>query len=184
MYAIHLGTPDDDNKVWLKLIEGDSDFSESKYTKLALDPNSVPKYNVMKGKEILDATGTSGGGKVIHQRIIDAIYDHGLTGLESHAVSIKMPKDNIILSDFNLVRSTQVCSAIDKSTARKVQSPINPRVMKKIGFSLDMTTVSTDFVRPDRTTMLLCNQKAKEVIESISPSISGIRFTPIEDYPL
>jgi hypothetical protein len=181
MFCISLGDPDDNSKVWLELKDEKLDFNERKYKKCEVDFIESAVYKVMKGSQFLDCTSTTGAAYIVHRRVVDALCSNGVSGFDSNPIEIFIKNKSLCNKDYCIMRSIEVCSRIDKSVSRKVPCSTHPNVIDEIGFGLDMNTVNTDFVRPDKSTMLLCNQKVKGIIEGINPPVTGINFTHISE---
>ncbi len=184
MYAISLGKTDDDKGIWLEYDNKNDEFDEHEFITIGQKYPENILFKVYSGYKFTDTTSSTGLSNIIRSRVFDILIDKGLTGLERHPIEIYNKKDGSYNKEYDLVRSTEVCSPIDRSVARTLPHPDNNAVQIRLGFGIDMNTVKTDFVRPDKTTMLLCNEKVKDILEAITPPVTGIKFLHISDYPV
>jgi len=70
---------------------------------------------------------------------------------------------------------------IDKSNSPTVMEGVNKDVEYKKGFEVDLLGTNGDLVRPKGSSYLLCSERAKNLIESMTPAVTGISFTKISE---
>lgn len=180
LYALYTGDPDDTSKIWLALDKDKSKLNERHFKKGEPVIGKEVVFTIYQGSIWMDGTGSTGASKIINDRVLTALIDSGITGLESYPVTTLDGKSK--RQDYHLIRAAAECDPIDKSQAKIKPSPINPGVMIKVGFGIDTSCITTDIIRPQGTTMLLCNEKVKDVIEALEPEVTGVRFQPIEEF--
>ncbi len=179
MFVIDAGDSSNKNDCWLTL-KGECDsFSEKEYI---LGTSNYPGnvvYEIMHGEKINDVMGTSGLSYIFSDRVISALINHNCTGFEYHPIIIE--SKNGLIKNYFVVRTLDVCSAIDKTVAKLVPSNLNPEYMTKIGFGIDESSIKSDITMPLGTSYMLCNSKVKDMISNLSPKCEGIKFVPITE---
>lgn len=182
IYAIFTGDPDNTSTTWLEINHDASSLNEKHFNEGKDITNGEFTFNVFQGTQWTNGIGTTGNSDIVNQQILELLQSKDITGLDS--LPIKIIDGDGIRNDYYIIRASSECGPIDKSQTKRVPSKINPSFMKRMGFGLDTTTIKSDIFRPSGTTMLLCNEKVKSIIEEHEPKISGIKFLSIKEFPM
>ncbi len=132
-----------------------------------------------KSKTLQDTTSTTGGSCIVNEYFKSVCEDNGISGLFFHPIQIIDQHLLTNTSQYYIMRATTYGPEFDKSKARYISNSVNEKFITKVGLTVAWPEQEVDIFVPEGTSYLVINSRFREVLLNASPSISGVRLTPL-----